>query len=370
MMSHPPKKIDTGLPGISMVMTCYNRAPFIREAVRSCLLQDYSGPLELVIVDDCSTDGSLSIIRQTLQEMPAPIPVRLVSTPHNLGVAGATDAGWQEAHYPWLCMVDGDDIQCPERCSRLAGLIRAHPEAGLIAMSSINIDEKGQPFGHTGYCFLPYEEAPAEIWLADAKARIRNFLWQEGRQRICSYGCSMAVNKKLFELWGPLYREGQGRYAQDPTWEFRAMLSSPVLGSKQIATLYRTHASNIQNRSWAWESWKGLAELETFYSRHSFFLLASVRQMQRDLEKAKATPGLSDWTAEGLEDVRQHLEKEAAGCMLRCNWWSIPWVQRLWRCIRFRHRLPSSFRTWGWVRLLPLPLFCYAKWHAKCRKKA
>lgn len=358
-----------GKPGISMVMTCYNRAPFIREAVLSCLMQDYEGDMELIIVDDCSTDDSPSIIQQVIQDTPSPIPARIIRTPRNLGVAGATDTGWKAARYPWICMVDGDDIQCPERCSRLAALIEAHPDAGMIEMSSINIDEANKPFGYTNYCFIPYEKAPEELYLADARTRADNYLWKAGEQRMNSYGCSMAINKKLFTQWGKLYDDKQERYAQDVPWEFRAMLSAPVLGSKQIATLYRTHRNNIQNRSWAWESWRGLADLETFYSRHSHFLLSSIRQMQRDLEKARTTPGLSDWPADAFEDAARHLEREANSCLLRCNWWFIPWPARVLRCLRYHHNIPPSFRRWGWVRLMPFRLFCYMKWRTKCQRK-
>lgn len=356
-------------PGVSIVMTCYNHGRFIRAAVISCLQQDYDGPLELIIVDDCSTDGSGEIIRHTLRETPSRFPVRLVSTTKNAGVAGATDLGWKLARHEWICMADGDDIQLPERCSLLADLAEKHPEVRLIQMSAVNIDENNQAFGHTCYQIAPYEEAPEFLLLSKPGDRARNWLWQTGGQRMNTYGCSMAAHRSLFLQWGPLATDGGGRYTQDATWEFRAMLSAPVLGSRRLAARYRMHGTNLQNRSWHTESWRGIAEKERFYAGHQVFMLASIKHMQRDLEKAENTPGLTDWTPDELDAASRRLAIEENACLLRRSWWDLPWPLRLWRCIRYVRHIPPAFRTWGWARLLPLPLFCRLK-TLKSRRKA
>lgn len=367
-MTEAPARTDAGQPGISMVLTCYNRGPFIRAAVRSCLQQDYCGPLELIIVDDCSTDNSPALILEELQETPARFPVRIINTPRNMGVAAATDAGWAAARHEWICMVDGDDIQCADRCSRLAALAKVHPEARFIEMSSVNIDENGTPFGYTNYSIAPYETAPEELLLAEADARSRNWLWLAEGQRLNAFGCSMAVHRSLFQKWGPLASAESQPFTQDQSWEFRAMLSAPALGSRQIAALYRSHGGNLQNRAWNLGGWRGLADMECFYSSHAAFLLSTVRHMQRDLDRALHTPGLTDWEPERLREAALRLEQEANGCLLRLDWWNIGWAARLWRCLAYRNKIPAAFRSWGWLRLLTLPLFCMAKWR-KIRRR-
>lgn len=49
-----------------MVMTCYNQHNFIQAAVRSALSMKYDGPMELIIVDDASTDDSVELIEKTI----------------------------------------------------------------------------------------------------------------------------------------------------------------------------------------------------------------------------------------------------------------------------------------------------------------
>ena len=50
-------------PLVSFVVLCYNQESFIREAFNSALLQTYS-PLEIIVSDDCSTDGTFDVVQQ------------------------------------------------------------------------------------------------------------------------------------------------------------------------------------------------------------------------------------------------------------------------------------------------------------------
>ena len=102
--------------GISMVITCYNRANFIRESIISCIKQEYNGPLQIIVVDDASTDSSVEVIEATVHEFGAGRDIEIIRLPENRGVAGATDAGWAKAKHEWILIVDGDDIQDPLRC--------------------------------------------------------------------------------------------------------------------------------------------------------------------------------------------------------------------------------------------------------------
>lgn len=54
--------------GMSMVLTCYNRQEYVREAILSVFAQDYDGPMQLVIVDDASTDDSVRVIEETVRD--------------------------------------------------------------------------------------------------------------------------------------------------------------------------------------------------------------------------------------------------------------------------------------------------------------
>ena len=53
---------------ISIVMTAYNMEQYIEEAMRSCLNQTYKD-IELIVIEDCSTDNTLSIIEKVAEEL-------------------------------------------------------------------------------------------------------------------------------------------------------------------------------------------------------------------------------------------------------------------------------------------------------------
>lgn len=137
--------------GMSMVLTCYNRSEYIKEAILSVFAQDYDGPMQLVIVDDASTDDSLRVIEETVRERGQDWDVEIVSLPENRGVAGATDAGWAKAKYEWILMVDGDDVQLPDRCRIVASSVEKYPEAVQISCALKMIDEQGREFNECSY---------------------------------------------------------------------------------------------------------------------------------------------------------------------------------------------------------------------------
>lgn len=90
----------------SVVITCYNQASFIHEAVKSALGQEYREK-EIIVVDDGSTDGSIELIEQF---GPA---VTFVPLKRNGGPAEARNAGAAVACAAFLVFLDGDDLLLP-----------------------------------------------------------------------------------------------------------------------------------------------------------------------------------------------------------------------------------------------------------------
>jgi glycosyltransferase involved in cell wall biosynthesis len=90
---------------ISIVMTAYNMEQYIEEAMMSCLNQTYED-IELVVVEDCSTDSTLSIIEKIANEDP-----RVVIVKHNvnLGAGMGRRDGINAATGEYFITVDADD---------------------------------------------------------------------------------------------------------------------------------------------------------------------------------------------------------------------------------------------------------------------
>ena len=108
---------------VSVIIPAYNGAAYIARAVASALAQTHQ-PLEILVVDDGSTDRTADIVAA----MPA--PVRLIRK-KNGGPASARNLGAREAKGNWLALLDADDLWRPEKLAAQL-LLGAAPEAGLI----------------------------------------------------------------------------------------------------------------------------------------------------------------------------------------------------------------------------------------------
>lgn len=107
---------------VSVVIPCYNGAPFLRETLGSVLAQTHA-PLEVLVVDDGSTDDSAAIA-----ETFGP-PVRVIRQA-NQGESVARNRGIDEARGDWLAFLDADDLWKPHYLARLL----AAAEPGVAAL--------------------------------------------------------------------------------------------------------------------------------------------------------------------------------------------------------------------------------------------
>ena len=123
---------------ISVVMPVYNRAPLVGEAIESILGQTYEH-LELIIVDDDSTDQSVVVIQQYRDPR-----IRLIRLPKNRGPSVARNIGNEAARGTYIAVMDSDDIALPQRLEKQLAFMEAHPEVGLCGCSVHSIDEVGQ----------------------------------------------------------------------------------------------------------------------------------------------------------------------------------------------------------------------------------
>ena len=114
-MSHPP--------AISVIVPCYNAAAFLPATLRSVLAQ--SGfELQIIVVDDGSTDGSPELVAR---DFPG---VTLVRQP-NAGVAAARNTGLAHARHEWVAFIDADDLWLPGKLQAQCALLASQPEAGM-----------------------------------------------------------------------------------------------------------------------------------------------------------------------------------------------------------------------------------------------
>src|SRR5438128_1902178 len=108
-------------PAASIIVPAYNAEPFIHEAIRSAQRQTLRD-LEIIIVDDCSGDGTWDAISAAAAADPRVIPIRRTARG---GPAAARNQAIARAKGRWVSLLDADDLYQPERLERLIGLAEA-----------------------------------------------------------------------------------------------------------------------------------------------------------------------------------------------------------------------------------------------------
>jgi len=117
----------TPAPLVSVLMTAYNRAPFIAASIQSVLAQTFTD-FELLIVDDQSTDGTLDIAREYER---SDCRIRVVVNERNLGDYGNRNRAAELARGSFLKYHDSDDLMYPHCLSVMVPMLRSEPLAGF-----------------------------------------------------------------------------------------------------------------------------------------------------------------------------------------------------------------------------------------------
>lgn len=119
----------TGTPRVSVLMTTHNGAPFVRESIGSILSQTMRD-LELVLVDDASTDGITPALAEELARSDPRL--RLIRAERNLGVVGARNLGIASCRGTYLAALDHDDLSAPERLALQSAFLDRQPNVVLV----------------------------------------------------------------------------------------------------------------------------------------------------------------------------------------------------------------------------------------------
>ena len=113
----------SGQPAISVVIPTYQRAHCISRAIDSVLAQEYAADIEIIVVDDGSTDGTSDMLRQRYRDAIRGDVMRVIEQ-SNSGAAAARNAGLDAASGRAIVFLDSDDEWTPVRLQRDEGLRR------------------------------------------------------------------------------------------------------------------------------------------------------------------------------------------------------------------------------------------------------
>lgn len=124
----------------SMIVPVYNVQQYLAECLDSLLMQTYQN-FEILIVDDQSTDSSLTIAREYANRYPNQI--RLLEHPVNKGLGGARNTGIEAATGQYLLFVDSDDYLIPDALEKILAHI-CRENADVVEFCFQYVDEEGK----------------------------------------------------------------------------------------------------------------------------------------------------------------------------------------------------------------------------------
>jgi glycosyltransferase involved in cell wall biosynthesis len=126
---------------ISVVITSYNQKKYLQEAIESVLNQTHQ-PDEVIVVDDCSSDGSQDMILEYANYYPD--LVRSFCHDVRIGIPRNRNFALEHANGDLVCFLDGDDRYLPDKLERELETLQQQPEAMLVFSNIYFIDEMGQ----------------------------------------------------------------------------------------------------------------------------------------------------------------------------------------------------------------------------------
>ena len=205
---------------VSVVLCTYNGASWLAEQIDSILRQTYR-PIELIISDDASTDGTIEI----LKHYDSNPDVRIFYNEKNRGLTRNFEFAAMKARGVFIAFADQDDIWIENKIEKLANSIGNKP---LVYSDSLLIDERGNSLG----------KKLSELKKMYSGIDSRGYVLYS-----CVWGHGMMITKQLLETTLPV----PPGINYDIWIAFRAFLNGGIIYHDEVLTLYRRHpASNSQ----------------------------------------------------------------------------------------------------------------------------
>lgn len=207
---------------VSIIMAAYNAEKTIGQAIESVLKQTYPD-FELLIVDDCSKDGTKKQVRNYAEKDER---IRLISNERNSGVSYTRKHALQEAKGAWIAILDSDDAWAPEKLEKQI-VLQKKTNADLLFTGSAFMDENAQPINW-------YLHAPAEISyrqllkqnvLSNSSALVRKDLYAK-------YYAEGDAMHEDFAIWLGILKEGRKAYGVDEPLLIYRIAKSSKSGNK------------------------------------------------------------------------------------------------------------------------------------------
>jgi glycosyltransferase involved in cell wall biosynthesis len=185
-------------PLVSVCVAAYNAEGFISDAINSILKQTYNN-LEVLVLDDCSTDNTLAVVNETSK---FDCRLKVYSNEQNLGYLKTFNKLLEMSTGEFICFVDADDWIDLEKITKQIRYFEEHPNIGIVGTFVNRTDVNGRKVGT--------EEYPVNN---DA---IVSYLTTQ--DDVCMCGSSVMITKSVKYLIGGYREFFDGCPAEDYDW--------------------------------------------------------------------------------------------------------------------------------------------------------
>lgn len=127
---------------VSIIIPVYNVEPYVEKCIRSIMRQTYDGPMECIIVDDCGTDNSMTVVEKMIADYHGSISFKVLHHDRNRGLSAARNTGIQQASGEFLMFVDSDDQVHNDFCKDALNCAERY-HADLVMFSHVRINKEG-----------------------------------------------------------------------------------------------------------------------------------------------------------------------------------------------------------------------------------
>ena len=180
--------VEKGL--VSVVMAVYNGERYLAEQLESLLSQSHRH-LEIIVLDDASTDRSLSIVKEVMAKDPR---IQIHQNMKNMGQVAAFLKGMSLVRGEFICFSDQDDVWKPEKIERLKNLLEKNPK-NILVYSDVEV------------CDEQMRGVNSSFWKKGKLSPQRGDLSNRAILKNVAPGFSMMFHRKLGNLLADVYRD-------------------------------------------------------------------------------------------------------------------------------------------------------------------
>lgn len=247
---------------VSIVTPVYNAEEFLADTIESVLNQTYTD-FEYLLVNDCSSDRSTSIIEEYIQKDPR---IKLIHLEENSGAAVARNAGIEQAQGRFIAFIDSDDCWYPEKLEKQLAFMTGVPNRPFTYTNFERITEEGEVIGS--------QELPDRL----------NY---SGLLKNTAIACStVMIDREIVgDFRMPLKRKGQ----DTATWLMILRDHDYAYLLPEVLNQYRQRSGSLSDNKWkalarTWDTYRNFENL-SFVKASYYFVHYAFNAVKRRVQK-------------------------------------------------------------------------------------